>query len=68
MRKLLQVAGAIILAASLTIMVSGCGDTPCHNDGGIKYHWQIGSTIYYTCNDNTTTQVTIEGGGQAPDD
>jgi len=67
MWKLLQVAGGIILAVSLTIMVSGCGGTPCSNDGGIKGHWQNGNTIYYICNDNTTTSVTIEGGGGVPD-
>jgi hypothetical protein len=66
MRKLLQVVGGIILAASLTIMLSGCG-RPCSNDGGIKAHWQIGNTIYYICNDNTTTSLTIEGGGNVPD-
>jgi hypothetical protein len=66
MRKLLQILGGIILAASLTILLSGC-DTPCSNDGGIKYHWQNGNTIYYICNDNTTTTVTISGGGGVPD-
>jgi hypothetical protein len=59
-----------MLAASLTIMVSGCGAHPCNDDGGIKYQWQNGGTIYYICNDNTTQQVYIGGGGGggAPDD
>lgn len=69
MRKLLLVAGGVSLAASLAITVSGCGDTPCKGDGGIKYSWQIGNTKYFMCNDNTTQQIYIpSGGGGAPPD
>ena len=57
MRKLLLAAGGIILAASLTITVSGCGNVPCSGDGGVKDSWQIENTKYYICNDNTTQEV-----------
>jgi hypothetical protein len=63
MRKLLLVAGGVILVAFSTITVSGCGNTPCGGDGGVKTSWQIQNTIYYICNDNTTQEVYIGGGG-----
>jgi hypothetical protein len=70
MRKLLLVVGGIILAASLTIMVSGCGSNPCQNFGGIKDSWQSGNIIYYICNDGVEQQVDVGagGGGPPPDD
>jgi hypothetical protein len=70
MRKLLLVAGGIILAASLTIMVSGCGSNPCQSFGGVKTSFQSGNIIYYICNDGVEQQVDVGvgGGGAPPDD
>ena len=68
MRKLLLVAGGVMLAASLMIAVTGCGNPPCQGDGGVKYSYQQQNTIYYVCNDHTIQPVYIGGGGGAPPD
>jgi hypothetical protein len=63
MRKLLLVAGGVILLASLTITVSGCGNPPCQGLGGVKGSYQLQNTMYYICNDGVIQQVYIGGGG-----
>ena len=46
MRKLLLVAGGVILVASSTITVSGCSKAPCDGDDGVKYSYQSQNTMY----------------------